>query len=282
MNVAAAARAAGISPSGLRWYESVGVLPPAPRTENGYRTYTARDVSQLRLVLTLRRLGLSVAEAGRLARLAFEQHPGATVEFPAALQQQREAIARQRADLDWLDGELRDLEATLHATRRRGTATGRDAPIAVLFLCNANSGRSQIGEALLTRLGGQRFVVRSAGSDPAPVSELAVAVLAEAGIDWRRARSKHLHDVEGPFDYVISLSDSMREACATLAGPHSTLHWHMPDPGVVTGPHEARLEAYRRVRDELSRRLVPFVELALRTAAPGHQYSSLPQEVSHG
>ena len=53
MNVTAAARAAGISPSGLRWYESRGVLPPAPRSENGYRKYTASDVSQLRLVLTL-------------------------------------------------------------------------------------------------------------------------------------------------------------------------------------------------------------------------------------
>ncbi len=266
MNVTAAARAAGISPSGLRWYESVGVLPPAPRGENGYRNYTETDVSLLRLVLTLRRLGLSAAEAGRLARLGFEGEPGGD-ELPAALQRQREAIARRRADLDWLEGELRDLEATLQATRRRGTRAPRLAPIAVLFLCNANSGRSQIGEALLTKLAGERFAVHSAGAHPSPVNALAVTVLDEVGIDWHKARSKRIDDLEGPFDYVIALSDSMRESCAVIEGPHSTLHWHLPDPAATGGSDESRLAAYRRIRDELSVRLVPFVELALRTAA---------------
>lgn len=280
MNVAAAARAAGISPSGLRWYESAGVLPPAPRAENGYRKYTASDVSQLRLVLTLRRLGLSAAEAGRLARLSFEGEAGAD-ELPAALQRQREAIARRRADLDWLDSELRDLEATLRATRERGARRQRVAPIAVLFLCNANSGRSQIGEALLTRLGGERFGAQSAGAHPAPVSELAVTVLSEVGIDWRRARSKRVEEVRGPFEYVIALSDSMRESCAAIEGPHSTLHWHLPDPARAEGPAESRLAAYRRVRDEISLRLVPFVELALRTAA-AREPTSLLEEVSDG
>lgn len=270
MNVAEAARAAGISPSGLRWYESIGVLPPAPRGENGYRKYTARDVSLLRLVLTLRRLGLSATEAGRLARLSFEGDAAGTA-LSGALQQQREAIARQRADLDWLDGELRDLEATLRATRGRGRPRTSLAPVAVLFLCNANSGRSQIAEALLAKLGGERFAVQSAGSHPSPVSDLAVEALAEVGIDWRKARSKRVEDVAGPFDYVISLSDSMRESCAAIEGPHSTLHWHLPDPGAVPGPRQSRLNAYRRIRDELSRRLVPFVELALRTAAPEHR-----------
>ncbi len=274
MNVAAAARAAGISPSGLRWYESIGVLPPAPRGENGYRTYSARDVSQLRLVMTLRRLGLTATEAGRLARLSLEGGVDGN-ELPAALQRQRETIAERRADLDWLDGELRDLEATLKATSRTGGGSGaRPAPIAVLFLCNANSGRSQVGEALLTKLGGERFAVQSAGSDPAPVSNLAVTVLAEVGIDWGRARSRQVAEARGPFDYVIALSDSMRETCIAIEGPHSTLHWHLPDPGAVPGSLEERLTAYRRVRDELSRRLVPFVELALRTAAPEHLFAT--------
>lgn len=266
MNVRAAARAAGISPSGLRWYESIGVLPPAPRGENGYRTYTAGDVSRLRLVRTLRRLGLSAAEAGRLARLSLAGD-AAGDDLLAALQRQRQALAERRADLDWLDGELRDLEATWQATRNHGTHLQQVAPIAVLFLCNANSGRSQIAEALLAKLGGGRFAVQSAGRAPAPVSDLTIAVLAEAGIDWRGACSKRIKDVRGPFDYVIALSDAMRESCAAIAGPHSTLHWHLPDPGRVEGPAESRLSAYRRVRDELSLRLVPFVELAMRTAA---------------
>ncbi|MCK9517793.1 MAG: MerR family transcriptional regulator [Dehalococcoidia bacterium] len=280
MNVKAAAKAAGISPSGLRWYEAMGVLPPATRSANGYRKYTSGDVSLLRLVRTLRALGLSAAEAGRLAKLTFVGEADADNELAAALQQQREAIAERRADLDWLDGELRDLEATWRATRTRGTGHQPAAPISVLFLCNVNSGRSQIAEALLTRLGGERFRVQSAGSEPAAVSDMAVAVLAEVGIDWRKARAKHIEEVPGPFDYVISLADSMRESCAAIKGPHSTLHWHLPDPAGAGGPPEARIAAYRRVRDELSRRLVPFVELALRTAATEH--TPLLAEVSNG
>jgi arsenate reductase len=278
MNVTAAARAAGISPSGLRWYESRGVLPPAPRSENGYRKYTASDVSQLRLVLTLRRLGLSPAEAGRLARLSLEG-PAAGNELTAALQRQREAIAERRADLDWLDGELRDLDASWRATRSPRARRSRVAPISVLFLCNANSGRSQIGEALLKKLGGERFGVQSAGGEPAPVSDLALTVLSEVGIDWRGARSKRIDEVQGPFDYVIALSDSMRESCAAIEGPHSTLHWHLPDPAEAGGPAQSGLKAYRRVRDEISLRLVPFVELALRTAA-GQEPTSRFEEAS--
>jgi arsenate reductase (thioredoxin) len=280
MNVAAAAKAAGLSPSGLRWYESVGVLPPAPRGENGYRNYSREDVSLLRLVVTLRRLGLSAVEAGRLARLTFEGGAGAD-ELPAVLQRQRETIATRRSDLDWLDGELGDLEATFGATRARGSIRERFAPIAVLFLCNANSGRSQVGEALLKKLGGERFAVQSAGAHPTGVSQMAVTVLSELGIDWRKARSKHVSGVAGPFDYVISLSDSMRETCAALEGPHSTLHWNLPDPAHAEGPEEERLDAYRRIRDEISARLIPFVELALRTAASQRNTSQL-QEVSNG
>jgi arsenate reductase len=268
MNVAAAAKAAGISPSGLRWYESEGVLPPAPRGENGYRHYTDEDVSRLRLVLTLRRLGLSAPESGRLARLAFSGEEAAT-ELQAALHRQQEAIAQRRADLDWLDGELRDLEVTWNATRAPRPVTESAAPISVLFLCNANSGRSQIGEALLSRLGGTRFQVQSAGANPAPVNEMTIGALSEVDIRWEHARSKRLDDVTGPFDYVITLSDSMREPCAAIPGRHSTLHWHLPDPSAAEGPADARLQAFRRVRDEISLRLVPFVELALRTAGPG-------------
>jgi len=280
MNVTAAARAAGISASGLRWYESMGVLPPAERSENGYRNYTAGDVSRLRLVLTLRRLGLSATEAGRLARETFDG-TGSSAELPVALQRQREELARRRADLDWLDGELRDLDATWQATGSHGRNRHRAEPISVLFLCNANSGRSQIGEALLAKIGGDRFRAVSAGGNPSPVSDMAVTVLSEVGIDWRRACSKRVEEVTGPFDYVISLSDSMRETCAALPGLHSTLHWHLPDPARTDGPAEARLAGYRRVRDEVSVRMVPFVELALRTGAT-QQPASEFKEVFNG
>lgn len=123
--------------------------------------------------------------------------------------------------------------------------------------------------------------MQSAGAHPAPVSDLAVTVLPEAGIDWRGARSKRLDEVAGLFDYVIALSDSMRESCAAIEGAHSTLHWHLPDPAAAGVPAESRLVAYQRIRDEMSARLVPFVELALRTAA-GRETTFVLQEVSNG
>ena len=64
-------------------------------------------------------------------------------------------------------------------------------------------------------------------------------------------------------------------------GRHSTLHWHLPDPAGAGVPAESRLVAYRRIRDELSVRLVPFIELALRTAA-GRETTFVLQEVSNG
>ncbi|MGZ8502363.1 MAG: MerR family transcriptional regulator, partial [Candidatus Limnocylindrales bacterium] len=58
MRVSELARRAGIAPSAVRWYESVGILPPATRQANGYREYAEDDLARLRLVVSLRRLGL--------------------------------------------------------------------------------------------------------------------------------------------------------------------------------------------------------------------------------
>ena len=72
MKVSELARLAGTAPSAVRWYEAVGVLPPAGRMANGYRAYGDADLARLRLVVALRRLGLAPVEAGRLAALCLE------------------------------------------------------------------------------------------------------------------------------------------------------------------------------------------------------------------
>lgn len=262
MNVSELARCAGLSPSGVRWYEREGILPRATRRENGYREYSERDVSLLRLITTLRRLGLPAAEAGALARRCLDG--GDPDDMAQLLRLQEASVAERRRELAGIEAELRDLRATLASTSVPKAAPG---PVRVLFLCNANSGRSQMGEALLGQLGGPEFAPASAGANPRPVSPFAVEALAEHGIDWHAARSKALDALPvRHFDYVVNLSESMREACATLPGRHSTLHWDLPDPGATTGPEEARLDSYRRVRDEIASRLRPFIELALRTA----------------
>src|SRR4051794_11395769 len=163
MRIAELASRAGLAPSAVRWYEREGVLPAAARQPNGYRDYDDVDLARLRLVLSLRRLGLAPEDAGRLARLCLER---GTVDldlapFPA---QQRQAIERQRADLDRLEGELLDLESTIAAA---GRAIGKEHsmpadPIRVLFVCTHNSARSQIAEALLGRYGGVDFEAYSA------------------------------------------------------------------------------------------------------------------------
>lgn len=269
MNVSELARCAGLSPSGVRWYEREGILPRAPRRGNGYREYGERDVSLLRLITTLRRLGMPAAEAGAMARRCLEG--GDPDDMARLLRLQEASVAERRRELAGIEAELRDLRATLASTSTSKPVAG---PIRVLFLCNANSGRSQMGEALLGQLGGPGFEPASAGANPRPVSPFAIEALAEHGIDWRGARSKPLDELPvRQFDYVVNLSESMREACASLPGRHSTLHWDLPDPGATQGPGDLRLESYRRVRDDIASRLRPFIELALRTAKAAAQPS---------
>lgn len=268
MNVSELARRAGLSPSGLRWYETVGVLPAAPRKANGYREYSEGDLRLLQLVTTLRRVGLSPAEAGRLARLCIERGV-ADPEVPATLALHHHALRRQRIELERLDWELTDLEATIESTRTGWIAGAISvaAPISVLFLCNGNSGRSQIAEALLACHGGAAFEARSAGFAPRPVSDLAVQVLAEDGIGWAEARAKSVEEfVDRRFEYVITLSDSARERCPSFPGPHNALHWRLDDPADAKGAPEERLDAYRSTRDQVMQRLLPFIELAAHAA----------------
>ena len=271
MNVSELARSAGLSPSGVRWYERMGVLPAATRQANGYREYTDRDRSQLQLVATLRRLGLTPAEAGRLAALLLTGD-ASNPDIGQALAAHRETIRQQRHELERLDIELLDLEQTIaETTARRPKSAAAERRVSVLFLCNSNSGRSQMGEALLKRLGGRPFEAYSAGVHPREVSPLAVAALRDEGIDWSRARAKSVAEfVDRRFDYVVTLSDTARDECPELPGPHNALHWRLDDPSAVAGTESERLAAYHRTLAELRQRLQPFIELALITNKSKH------------
>jgi len=126
MNVSEIARAVGIAPSAVRFYERKGILPPAPRAGNGYREYTADDVCLLQTVVSLRRLGLGLEPAGRLAaQCQAGRCDLMALDLLPLISAQRASIARTRAELDDVDRQLARLEATLEPG---GIATDLCAP----------------------------------------------------------------------------------------------------------------------------------------------------------
>ena len=122
----------------------------------------------------------------------------------------------------------------------------------ILFLCVANSARSQMAEGLARAMFGDRAEVASAGSAPSRVNPLAITAMAEAGIDISAQRSKSVDEVGAAgFDLVITLC--VDEVCPIVPGRVKKLHWPLPDPAAA--PPDQALEKFRHVRDEIARRL---------------------------
>ncbi len=129
-------------------------------------------------------------------------------------------------------------------------------PLRILFLCTHNSARSQMAEAILRVLGGDRVEAASAGTEVTRVHPLAVREMAERGIDVVGQRSKHLNELLGqPFDTVITVCDNAAESCPVFPGDPKRLHWSLPDPSAVEGPEEVRAAAFQRTADELTARI---------------------------
>jgi thioredoxin type arsenate reductase len=127
-------------------------------------------------------------------------------------------------------------------------------PRHVLFLCVANSARSQMAEGIARALAPASVKISSAGSQPSRLNPLAVKALAEIGIDISQHRSKSVDDIPpGDMDVVVTLC--AEEVCPVFLGKALRVHWGLPDPAGADGDEAARLEAFRRVRDELRRRL---------------------------
>lgn len=116
MKVSELARRAGIAASALRFYEAEGLLPPARRTATGYRDYDDADLCRVRLIVSLRSLGLDLRAASRLARQCGDGHCDDMVDdLQPLLGAKRQEIAAARADLDRLDARLAALEEALRS-----------------------------------------------------------------------------------------------------------------------------------------------------------------------
>lgn len=129
----------------------------------------------------------------------------------------------------------------------------------VLILCTGNSARSQMGEGLLRHDAGDRFEVSSAGTHPSRVRPEAIKVMQEIGIDISGQRSKSVDEFAlEQFDYVLTVCDQARESCPIYPGHGQRLHYAFPDPASVQGSEEERIDAFRKVRDEIRSYLQHF------------------------
>jgi arsenate reductase len=127
----------------------------------------------------------------------------------------------------------------------------------ILFLCVANSARSQMAEGLARHILGDRVEVMSAGSRPSKVHPLAVEAMAEIGIDISHQRSKSVEEIDTRrLDLVVTLC--AEEVCPVLPGRVRRLHWPIEDP-VSTDPAlspEQLRQRFRAARDQIRARIL--------------------------
>lgn len=131
----------------------------------------------------------------------------------------------------------------------------------ILFMCVANSARSQMAEGLAKSIFGPNAEIESAGSEPRNLNPLAVVAMKEIGIDISNHFSKSFDQISPRFtaglDYVITLC--AEEVCPTLASARARkLHWGFPDPARPDLPQDEQLKLFRQVRDGLRLRLEEF------------------------
>lgn len=133
----------------------------------------------------------------------------------------------------------------------------------VLFVCVHNSARSQMAEAYLNALAGDRFEAHSAGLEPGTLNPLAVEVMKEAGLDISGNATKSVFEIfkRGElFSYVITVCDAeAAQRCPIFPGITTTLHWSFPDPAAFEGSWEERVARTRAVRDAVKGRIEGFI-----------------------
>ncbi|MRG91015.1 arsenate reductase ArsC [Polyangium spumosum] len=129
-------------------------------------------------------------------------------------------------------------------------------PRSILFLCVANSARSQMAEGLARKLFGDHVRVQSAGSRPSRVNPFAIEVTRELGIDLTTHASKSVDTIEPvSVDLVITLC--AEEVCPVFLGKVPRLHWPIPDPASddPTLSREQMIERFRAARGQIQARL---------------------------
>jgi arsenate reductase (thioredoxin) len=142
----------------------------------------------------------------------------------------------------------------------------RPWPRAVLFLCVANSSRSQMAEGLARSMAPPGVRVLSAGSAPTHLNPLAVQALGELGIDISAHRAKSVDGI-APAGIELVVTLCAEEVCPVFLAPADRLHWPIADPAAAQGTPAERLAAFRQARDAIRTRL----QATFGNAEPTHR-----------
>jgi arsenate reductase len=136
--------------------------------------------------------------------------------------------------------------------------------ISVLFVCVHNSARSQMAEAFLNQLAGDRFTAESAGLEPGKLNPAVVAAMKEVGIDISANQTKGVFDflkAGRTFQFVITVCDgASAEKCPVFPGISKRLGWSFEDPSSFDGIHEEKLIRTRLVRDAIKQEVESFIK----------------------
>lgn len=134
----------------------------------------------------------------------------------------------------------------------------------VLFLCIHNSARSQMAEAFLNQIAGDRFEAQSAGLEPGVLNPYVVKVMQEIGIDISGNETTGVSDLHrngATFGYVIAVCDgASAERCPIFPGAARRLNWEFPDPFALRGTEEEKLQGTREIRDRIKARIEEWVK----------------------
>ena len=135
----------------------------------------------------------------------------------------------------------------------------------VLFVCSANTTRSQMAEALLKKYGGNDFEVDSAGINPGVLNPLAVEVILEdENMDISSYSTNKVMDYYKEwkhYHYVISVCDeASKEPCPIFPSLDGVLHWNISSP-VSNGSDEEKKAKIRVSKDEIKTNILKFIEL---------------------
>lgn len=136
----------------------------------------------------------------------------------------------------------------------------------IYFLCTGNSARSQMAEGFGKEyFDFDEWEIRAAGMEPHGLNPLATEVMAEIGIDISNQTSDLIDtSLMSNSEYVITLCDDARARCPRTPDEVNSMHWSLEDPAAAQGTKEEKLDAFRRVRDQIDTKVKELAEMQKR------------------